>query len=66
MRSKIEKFQSGGGYTHALWDKLIFGKVQAQLGLDRCHTMITGSAPLSAQVKDFMRVVIGARRVPRW
>ena len=32
MRSKIEKFQSGGGYTHALWGKLIFGKVQAQLG----------------------------------
>ena len=54
---------AGGGYEHALWDKLIFSKVQKQLGLDRVHTMITGSAPLSAQVKDFMRAVMGARMV---
>lgn len=61
MRAKLQQIRSGGGYQHYLWDKLIFGKVQAQLGLDRVHTMTCGSAPISAEVKDFMRVVIGGR-----
>jgi len=61
MRAKLQQIERGGGYTHALWDKLIFGKVQAQLGLDRCHTMTCGSAPISAEVKDFMRAVLGGR-----
>jgi len=38
-----------------LWDRLVFSKVAARLG-GRVHTMITGAAPLSADVKDFIRI----------
>lgn len=38
-----------------LWDALVFSKVSAKLG-GRVRTMITGAAPLSPQVKDFLRI----------
>ncbi|TMW66643.1 hypothetical protein Poli38472_013955, partial [Pythium oligandrum] len=47
------------GYkTHALWDALVFSKVRQVLG-GRIDTMISGSAPLSAEVKEFMAVAFG-------
>ncbi len=35
-------------------------QVRKQLGLDRCAKMLCGSAPIAANVKDFLRVAIGA------
>ncbi|CAM9837072.1 unnamed protein product [Ectocarpus sp. 6 AP-2014] len=48
-----------GRLTHALWDKLVFGKIKAALGLDRIQMMVTGSAPVAAHVLTFMRILIG-------
>jgi len=44
-----------GYLTHTVWDPLVFSKVQTQLG-GRVRMMITGSAPLSDKVMDFLRI----------
>lgn len=44
--------------THALWDRLFFSKVAAQVGLQRAHTVISGSAPLDPQLHQFLRVCL--------
>lgn len=60
MESKMYWLRRGHN-THKLWDKLVFGKVKARVGLDRVRIMLTGSAPLASHVMDFLRVVFGAR-----
>ena len=44
--------------TESIWDKLVFGKIQALLG-GRLRYVISGSAPLSAKVLDFTRCAFG-------
>ncbi|KAF1785172.1 AMP-dependent synthetase/ligase [Phytophthora cactorum] len=45
-----------GHKTHALWDGLVFSKVRMALG-GRVRLIFSGSAPLSAEVKEFLKVV---------
>uniref|UniRef100_A0AAV1TWF6 Long-chain-fatty-acid--CoA ligase n=1 Tax=Peronospora matthiolae TaxID=2874970 RepID=A0AAV1TWF6_9STRA len=47
---------SDGHKTHALWDALVFSKVRMVLG-GRVRLVFSGSAPLSPDVKAFMKVV---------
>ena len=56
LSTKLDALRTTGAIEHGLWDKLVFSKVAAQLGLDRCRVMFSGSAPISDSVKDFMRV----------
>ncbi|KAG6621249.1 Long chain acyl-CoA synthetase 7, peroxisomal [Phytophthora cinnamomi] len=47
---------NAGYKTHALWDALIFAKIRQVLG-GRVRCILSGSAPLSADVKEFMKIV---------
>lgn len=44
-----------GRLTHWLWDSLVFGSIRAKLG-GKLRCMVTGSAPISPQVLDFLRI----------
>lgn len=46
---------SDGYTTHALWDALVFSKIRMVLG-GRVKIIYSGSAPLSAEVKEFLKV----------
>ncbi|HVY38899.1 MAG TPA: long-chain fatty acid--CoA ligase [Polyangia bacterium] len=43
----------GGGAGHWLADKLVLSKLRARLGLDRCRFLISGGAPLAAEIAEF-------------
>jgi long-chain acyl-CoA synthetase len=38
---------------HGLADKLVLSKLRAKLGLDRCRLLISGGAPLAAEIGEF-------------
>ncbi|KAJ1552375.1 Long chain acyl-CoA synthetase 7 peroxisomal, partial [Cladochytrium tenue] len=44
-----------GSLTHWLWDRLVFSSVRSRLG-GRCRMLLTGAAPISAEVMDFLRI----------
>jgi long-chain acyl-CoA synthetase len=56
LSSKQFYFRSQGSLTHKLWDSLIFQKIKNVLG-GRVKIMVTGSAPISGDVIDFLKVV---------
>jgi long-chain acyl-CoA synthetase len=42
---------------HRIADKLVFSKLRARLGLDRCRFLISGGAPLAAEIAEFFHSV---------
>jgi long-chain acyl-CoA synthetase len=60
LQQKTKALRASGTLTHALWDKLVFGKVAKKLGLERCRLIVTGSAPIAPKVMDFLRVVFSS------
>ncbi|KAI8912730.1 hypothetical protein EDD86DRAFT_224169 [Gorgonomyces haynaldii] len=48
-----------GYQTHSFWDSLVFNKVKQRLG-GRVRFMVSGAAPISPDVIDFMRICFGA------
>ena len=53
---KLQNLRSDNSYTHFLWDKLVFSKIKEKVGFDRLRIIITGSAPISGQVMEFLRI----------
>ena len=48
-----------GTLKHSIWDAIVFGPLKKRLGFDRTRIMMTGSAPISGHVLDFLRAVFG-------
>ncbi|KAJ3022962.1 Long chain acyl-CoA synthetase 7 peroxisomal [Thoreauomyces humboldtii] len=57
VSAKLENLKHGQN-THALWDRLVFAKVKAVLG-GRMQFLLSGSAPLGADVLLFLRAAMG-------
>lgn len=55
LASKSYYQNATGAYTHACWDKLVFGKTKAVLG-GNVRIMVSGSAPIDKTVLDFLKL----------
>ena len=55
VAAKLDRLKSGGGVTHAFYDALVFKKMRILLG-GRVRIMLTGSAPISGDVLDFLKI----------
>lgn len=55
MATKLANLKNNGTVTHCLWDKIIFKKMKAMLG-GNVRIMLTGSAPISPEVLDFLKI----------
>lgn len=53
--TKMKNFEATGSYKHGLYDSLVFSKMKAILG-GRVEMMITASAPISNEVKKFLKI----------
>ncbi|KAI4155305.1 MAG: hypothetical protein LQ340_001070 [Diploschistes diacapsis] len=51
---------------HIVYDRIWGRKVSAAVGLDRCETMVSGSAPLDPSLHQFLRVVFGNNFLQGW
>jgi long-chain acyl-CoA synthetase len=49
-----------GYIKHSIWDRIVFSKVRARLG-GRVQLMLTGAAPISKDVMDFLRICFSAK-----
>ncbi|KAJ6262179.1 S-dihydroxybenzoyltransferase [Drechslerella dactyloides] len=57
LHSKLTSMKTGGTNKHMIFDRLWSNKIKAGLGFERVGTMITGSAPISPEVLQFLRAV---------
>lgn len=55
IEKKMENLTTKAQTTHAFYDALIFNKFKAVLG-GRVRAMITGSAPISKEVLEFLKI----------
>jgi acyl-CoA synthetase (AMP-forming)/AMP-acid ligase II len=52
---KLANFNQYGSVIHPFWDDILFSKIREKLG-GRVRLMLTGSAPISIDVMNFLRI----------
>ncbi|KAG8741399.1 hypothetical protein FRC10_002919 [Ceratobasidium sp. 414] len=62
LETKLHNLRTTGLNKHAVWDKLIFSKVQAVLG-GNISMLTCGSAPIGRDAMDFLRVAFACEIV---
>jgi long-chain acyl-CoA synthetase len=55
INSKLDALKKTGTLTHSIYDRLVFNKMKNALG-GHVRYMITGSAPISAEVLNFLKI----------
>jgi len=60
MGAKLAELRQGIVRRDSIWDWLVFRRVQQSMG-GRVRFIITGSAPISSKVMDFVRVAFGCQ-----
>jgi long-chain acyl-CoA synthetase len=55
VSAKLDNLNKDAAYTHTLWDRLVFKKTKELFG-GRVRWMCTGSAPISSEVINFLKV----------
>lgn len=65
LEAKSQSLKATGSLTHAFWDRIIFNKIKNVLG-GRVRMMISGSAPISADVLTFLRCCFSCEVFEGW
>lgn len=55
VETKLRNVRNGKGLEHPLFDRLVFNKTKEILG-GEVRVMVSGSAPISTEVLDFLRI----------
>ncbi|KAI6150965.1 long-chain-fatty-acid-CoA ligase [Pisolithus tinctorius] len=58
VQTKLDQLHKTGLTAHVIWDALVFRKIRAVLG-GNVLLMVTGSAPISGEVVDFLKIAFG-------
>ncbi|KAI6019689.1 long-chain-fatty-acid-CoA ligase [Pisolithus orientalis] len=58
VQTKLDQLYKTGVTAHVIWDALVFRKIRAVLG-GNVLLMVTGSAPISGEVVDFLKIAFG-------
>ncbi len=59
IKTKTENMNKRAQYTHWFYDKIVFKKMKQALG-GRVRILVTGSAPMSREVQDFLKIAFSA------
>jgi len=59
IATKTKNLVTTGQLTHSVYDRLIMNKIKKGLGMDCLRSMVSGSAPLSKNVMNFYRILLG-------
>ncbi len=57
VNKKLDNLKKGPIFTHKLYDMLVFNKIKNKFG-GRIRIAISGSAPLSPEVQDFLKIAL--------
>jgi long-chain acyl-CoA synthetase len=55
VETKLENLRSTGETTHSLYDRMVFKRTKALLG-GRVRMLVTGSAPISPDILEFLKI----------
>ncbi|RUS34404.1 hypothetical protein BC938DRAFT_480622 [Jimgerdemannia flammicorona] len=55
VADKLANLEAGRGFTHPIWDRLLFNKMRLALG-GRVRSICCGSAPIAKEILSFLRI----------